>query len=591
MSNNTLQFTINLNGTAYTGIAQIDKALNKVQVSASKTSSMIERVNNAAFKINNIIGGIQNTIGRVSGAIQKVIDVGGENELQKLNLVTLFRGNAKAADEMQKKIAQYGKTSVYDKKGLIEGISTMMQYQVSGEKAFETLKQIGDIAMGDSVKMQSLSLAFAQASAAGKLQGNDYKQMIGAGFNPLLAISERTGESIASLESRMSKGALSAKELSQAFRYATEEGGAFYKGAETAASSTMAKINELKEKYDEFLISIFERMQPVINSCIELAGGALARLSSIFNKISNAVSSLIGWFEEFMPVIAGVATAIGVLTIATNTARVSLLLQDTILNVLIIKEKAITIATNIWTAAQSALNAVMNANPIGLIISGIAILIGAIVYVCSKIHGWGSLWDGICGFMKYSFYAFVDGVKFAWTSSINAIMIGLDYIKIGWYKFKEACGLGDSAENKAMIAQINADVEARQKAIANAADKLNSENLKKAKQSISSIKMSWGNPEEEKTPAQKIGTNSQLQSMASASTGSSSNTSGMSSLKSSNEAIATGGTRNTSITINLREMIGSVSFNGGIEDNREDFERKLAESMFRVLAIAQSSVG
>ena len=112
----------------------------------------------------------------------------------------------------------------------------------------------------------------------------------------------------------------------------------------------------------------------------------------------------------------------------------------------------------------------------------------------------------------------------------------------------------------------------------------------KAIQALKGINLTWGS-DEEKTLAEKIGTNSQLQSMASASTGSSTATGGMSSLKSSNEAIATGGTRNTSITINLGEMIGSVSFNGSIEDNREDFERKLAESMFRVLAIAQSSVG
>jgi hypothetical protein len=66
---------------------------------------------------------------------------------------------------------------------------------------------------------------------------------------------------------------------------------------------------------------------------------------------------------------------------------------------------------------------------------------------------------------------------------------------------------------------------------------------------------------------------------------------GNSSLAKSNEAIATGGTRNTSITINLGEMIGSVTFNGSLKETREDFERTLAESMFRVLAIAQSSVG
>ena len=44
-------------------------------------------------------------------------------------------------------------------------------------------------------------------------------------------------------------------------------------------------------------------------------------------------------------------------------------------------------------------------------------------------------------------------------------MIAIDKIKLGWYKFKEAVGIGDSKENQKMISQINNDVENRKEAL------------------------------------------------------------------------------------------------------------------------------
>lgn len=86
---NTLQFTINLDGNAYTGLAKINNALNKVNVNTTKTPSLMDRISDAAFKINNIFGAVQNTIGKVSGAIEKVVEVGSTNELQKMNMTKL----------------------------------------------------------------------------------------------------------------------------------------------------------------------------------------------------------------------------------------------------------------------------------------------------------------------------------------------------------------------------------------------------------------------------------------------------------------------------------------------------------------------
>lgn len=586
MAQNTLQFTINLGGNAYTGIAQIDRALNNININAKKTEKLFDRITNATFKFNNVMQATQMFAEKVSNVIGKVIDVGGENELQKINMVTLFRGNALAAEDMYKKIKQYGKDTVYENKGLIEGISTMMQYQISGEKAFKTLKQIGDIAMGDAAKMQSLTLAFSQATAAGKLQGNDYKQMIGAGFNPLLTISEKTGESIASLEAKMSKGAISAEMLSQAFAWATEEGGAFYNGAANAGQTTIGKINEFKESVDDLLIHIFNQLKPVIDSCIEFASNFLNKVPAIFGRIRSAISALA------MPVLVVTSAFVAYkLTILSLAAVQSMIAGwKAALAAYEIVVFAVKNSTSLWTAAQWLLNVALSANPIGLIIAAVAALVAAIVYVCTKIQGWGSLWDGICGFMKHTFFAFVENFKSGWTAAVNGFMIGIDKIKLGWYRTKLALGIGDESATQAAIRQINADVEARQKAIVDSQKKV-AEHVNKAKESLAGIEMSWGSDEKKESSSAAMGTNSQLQSLVSASTGGAEASANIPSLGKSNEAIATGGTRNTSITINLGEMIGSVSYNGGFEENREDFERKLAESMFRVLAIAQTSVG
>ena len=55
-------------------------------------------------------------------------------------------------------------------------------------------------------------------------------------------------------------------------------------------------------------------------------------------------------------------------------------------------------------------------------------------------------------------------------------------------------------------------------------------------------------------------------------------------------AVATGGTRNTEIHINIGDMIKQVVFNGTTRENQQEIERVFAESLNRVLGMAQVSV-
>lgn len=54
--------------------------------------------------------------------------------------------------------------------------------------------------------------------------------------------------------------------------------------------------------------------------------------------------------------------------------------------------------------------------------------------------------------------------------------------------------------------------------------------------------------------------------------------------------VATGGTRNTEIHINIGDMIKTINFNGGMHENVKEIERTFAEALARVLGMAEMSI-
>lgn len=264
---------------------------------------MIDHTGEFSAKINDCnswLGKLSNTfavwdmasnyVEKINGVFSGITEAGSTAELQLMNLKTLFGGNAEAATDMYERISEYGKVTPYDKAGLLEAQRTMMSFGLSGEAAFATLKQIGDIAMGDSQKMQSLALAFAQMSSTGKLTGQDLMQMINAGFNPLNEISKQTGKSVGELKEEMSKGAISANMVSEAFRRATSEGGLFYGAIETASNTTAGKMASIRDSIEEAKVSIFN---------------ATGELGLWFTTLSEVMVPL----SQLMPLIMGAGKA------------------------------------------------------------------------------------------------------------------------------------------------------------------------------------------------------------------------------------------------------------------------------------------
>ena len=435
-------------------IRKYNSEINKLEHSVSK----LQTLNGSKLKtwfseaLNSLPGLATNPLILAGAGIGMSIRKGMEADLQQANITTLLRGDVEKAKALYAQLSDYGVKTPYDKAGLIEAQKTMMSFGLSSEFAFGKLKNIGDIAMGDAQKMQSLSLAFAQATSAGKLQGQDLMQMINAGFNPLQVISERTGESMAQLKERMSKGGISAQELAQAFEWATDKQGLFYQGAEKAGQTLSGKFNKMMDSITELALKVYEAISPVLSPLVDLA-------AVIFSSIGGGIGWLIEKFQEGNPIIWGIAGAIGIFTTA-------LILHNTYTAIATAWQNRLT-----WAVIKT--NLAFLANPITLIIAGIIALIAIIAYCIVGVSGWGKAWEYTVQGMKYSWEAFVENFQLLWTVAKNTFMAGIDACKLAWYKFKEAVGLGDSTENQAMINKIQNDLQERAKSVTEGYKKAN----------------------------------------------------------------------------------------------------------------------
>lgn len=322
----------------------------------------------------------------------------------------------------------------------------------------------------------------------------------------------------------------------------------------------------------------------------------MARMRATMENVSigvfNATGGMIGYLGIIGEMAGGVANLVpifsafgSILGFVTNAEKMQAMWSG-----------IVSVATGIWAGVQWALNASLLGCPLLLLVALIGMLVAAITWCAMNTEGWGKQWDSVVNFMKFTFMAYVDFVKLYFTTVVNGIMIGLDYIKLGWYKFKEACGIGDSAENKSAIAKINADVEARQKAIVDGAKKV-AENVNNAKKALTwEIKIK---PEEPKDSdiqnklalsVPKIpGIIDDKTTKTTDITTTDTTKPTKDDTKKTTETISQGGSKSNVTNINLGNMVENIIFNGGgFGDNKDDLTRQIEEAFVRVLMMARS---
>lgn len=266
----------------------------------------------------------------------EMIRVRGEFQSMQTAIETMVGKDV--AGQLIPQIKELAKISPLTMSDMVGAEKMMLGFNIQAEDTIKYLKAISDISMGESSKFNSLTLAFSQMSAAGKLMGQDLNQMINAGFNPLQIISEKTGKSIATLKDEMSKGAVSAEMVQQAFIDATSAGGKFYNMSENASKTINGQLSMMQDALDSVFNELGTKSESVIMDGIQMT------------------TSLIQNYETVGRILAGLVVTYG-------TYRTAVMLVTAAESKHTLVEIGLTNARLLARKAQLALNAAMLTNP------------------------------------------------------------------------------------------------------------------------------------------------------------------------------------------------------------------------------------
>lgn len=263
-------------------IKEADQATDNFQENTSSLSS-------------RLAGGLKKGLSITAGAIAGVTTALGAGTVagvkynatieQYQTSFEVMTGSAEKAADVVDRLKKLGAETPFEMPQLAEVTQLLMNYGFTADEAIDRMQMLGDISQGSADKMQRIATAYGQMSSAGKVQLEDVKQMIEAGFNPLQEISESTGESMQSLYDRISSGTLAVDEITASMQRATSEGGKYYQSMEKQSQTITGMISTLKDNAQQLLGEV---VQPITESfgtqLLPAAIDAIDQLTTAFQQ-------------------------------------------------------------------------------------------------------------------------------------------------------------------------------------------------------------------------------------------------------------------------------------------------------------------
>lgn len=580
-----LKFLIKLQADGGNVLAVARQTSASLDEISRKAGSVGARLRNA-FSLSNFKSSLMSLPGMdfltnpytmAAAGIGAIVKLGSEVEQTNVAFTTLVGNETKAA-AMLGEIAGFAADTPFEKFGLTKNAQLMLNFGVATDRVLPLLRQLGDISGGDAERLSSLSLVLGQVSAAGKMQGQDLLQFINAGFNPLQELSKMTGKTYAELQDMMSKGQITFDNVTAAMAHATAEGGKFHGMMERQSQTVGGKFSTVMDNVREQVAGMFDQIKSPLSDLLDAVNAALPPLFSMLQVLFGAFASGIRFVIRFRTELALVAGVVATAWAVSKAYTTALMVYKGV-------QTAIMVATKAWTAAQWLLNVAMNANPIGLVITAVAALVAGVVYCWNKFAGFRAflltMWDTIKGFGNVIKQYVID--------RFNELLGGLG--KLGEalkYLFNGEWGKAATAAKDGL--KMLSGAESSRKALTGAADTVRgiSDNYDRhyaAENAKGTVKTVGG-----KT-AMAISTPGLKGSSQSVVFGSGNGKGGKYGRggRKSAEALATGGTRNTSITMNISKFFDNINVYMNDKTDTAELERTILQSMNRALAIATST--
>lgn len=395
----------------------INEKLDKFDAKASKSEQSGQKIGGTfkAMALANLAAG---AITKVTGDIGSLISESfkASDAMDKFRSTMQFAGlDNSAIEKSAASVRKYADDTVYD---LDTIANTTAQLAANGIKDYDGLTQaagnLNAVAGGNADTFKSVAMVMTQTASAGKLTGENWRQLsdaIPGASGKIQEALKKNGAYTGDFRKALEQGKISAEEFNKAIMDlgmtdVAREAATSTKTIEGAVGNMQAgivtKINEIIDAIGK------DKITGIINSIGEFVTGGLSVLKTVIPPIVSGITSLFSVLSDNKAIVVALTGAfIGFRTALMITTAIELAREA------LTKFKT---AQQAATIGQAALNAVMAINPFVLIVAAITALVALIIYLWNTNEGFRNAVIAIWNAIKQAFIGAWEAIKTAWSA-------------------------------------------------------------------------------------------------------------------------------------------------------------------------------
>lgn len=352
------------------GELQDQQARNRLEVRklTREYKEFAQGTNNADAVVKSLTDSLKRTAAEIGGlmAIKKfgsdVIEATGKMQQLQVALSTILQDKSKA-DQLIADIVQFAAKTPFNLDDVATGAKQLLAYGSSADKVVGELSMLGDVASGLQIPIGQLIYLYGTLRTQGRAMTVDIRQFAGRGIPIYEELAKVLGVTKDQVGELVKEGKVGFKEVEQAFKNMTSEGGKFANLMENSAGTWPQRLSNIQD-------TLFQKMNEFGN-----------KYKEVFEFGIGTAEDLVESLDDVISVMGGLIAAYGAYKAALITAAVAQKAVGFVESIRLIGmyRKELGLAT----AAQQAFNLASKSNVYVTLLAAL-VGIGTAVYMFSK---------------------------------------------------------------------------------------------------------------------------------------------------------------------------------------------------------------
>lgn len=345
---------------------QLQRDINEIN---RKIQQMTSGVESSGERMDNMFRGLAAsvaayfTVDFASQFVANIARVRGEFQQLEVAFETMLDSKDKA-DKLMAQVVEFAAKTPFELQEVASGAKSLMAFGVAADDIMGTLKALGDVSAGLSVPIERLILNFGQVKTQAQLTGRELRDFNIAGVPIVAELAKNLNRSEQEIQEMVTAGKIGFKEVNDAFRSMTDEGGRFANLMEKQAKTITGLQSNLRDAWNQMLNDIGKNSEGAIAGTIKAA----ISLVENYEKVIDILKILVVTYGSYKAAV-----------IAANIA-----MQTGNYPFIIMQLKNITAAVNAATVSWKAMAVAQKATVVGLAIAGVTALVSALLLLNKK---------------------------------------------------------------------------------------------------------------------------------------------------------------------------------------------------------------